>query len=99
MLKQRHLRLLVTALTALVMVTAACGSDSDPASTTGQVPQIDDSDDGLPLADDDVVPLEDEGPCAPDEPDCEETLGEHPEARIYPTLLTMMVARLRRVRG
>jgi hypothetical protein len=84
MLKQRHFPLLITALTVFVLVAAACGSDSDVGSTTGEVPQVDDSDGGLPLADADVDTPAVSGLCAPGEPDCEDTLADDPEPQDLP---------------
>lgn len=83
-MKQRHLPLLIAALTIIVLVAAACGSDNDAGSSTGEVPQVDDSDGGLPLADADADTPAVSGVCAPDEPDCEDTLVDDPEPQDLP---------------
>jgi hypothetical protein len=72
MLNTRHLFALVATVTALLLTAAACGSDSEPGLTTGEVPTTEDSG-GLPLADDGADTPVVSGVCAPGEPDCEDT--------------------------
>lgn len=72
MLNTRHLLALVATVTALLLTAAACGSDSDPGLTTGEVPTTEDSG-GLPLADDGADTPVVSSMCAPGEPDCEDT--------------------------
>jgi hypothetical protein len=84
MLKQRYFALLIAALAAFVLVAAACGSDSNAGTNTGEVPQVDDSDGGLPLADSDSDATAVTGLCAPGEPDCEDTLVDDPQPQDPP---------------
>lgn len=82
--KKRHPLYLVALIAALLLTAAACGSDSDPGSTTSDAPIVDDGG-GLPLADGEPpdVPFA-EGACLPDEPECEDTLVEEPDVRDLP---------------
>jgi hypothetical protein len=83
MANQNVTRWLIATVAAMALVAGACGSGDDTDTTTGEVPEIADADDGLPLADDDQ-PLQDEGPCVEGEPDCEETLDDAPEPQDLP---------------
>ena len=83
MLKQRSLFSMVAIVAALVLIAAACASESDSRPPTGETPVIDNTE-GLPPVDPSAEPPLSAGACVEDEPDCQDTLVVPPEAQDLP---------------